>query len=53
MVPADSVDAIELLRRMGFHLGPPVPVQTEAPLQRRAWLDAGDAAFTAPSRALN
>lgn len=53
IVPADSTDAIEVLSRMGFHLGPPLPVQTDAPLQRRAWLEAGDAAFAEASRVVN
>jgi hypothetical protein len=53
IVPADSVDAIEVLSRMGFHLSPPLPIQTDAPLQRRAWLEAGEAAFPDLPRVLN
>ena len=53
MVPADSTEAIEVLSRMGFHLGPPLPFHTDAPLQRRAWLDAGEAEFAISHRVLN
>ena len=53
IVPADSSEAIEILSRMGFHLGPPLPAQADAPLQRRAWLESGDAAFADQSRVLN
>lgn len=53
IIPADSSDAIEVLSRMGFHLGPPLPAQMDAPLQRRAWLDADEAAFADLPRALN
>lgn len=53
IVPADSTDAIEVLSRMGFHLGPPLPVQMDAPLQRRAWLEAGEAAFADLPRVSN
>ncbi|MFO1159478.1 MAG: hypothetical protein U1E60_11615 [Reyranellaceae bacterium] len=51
LVPADSAEAIEVLCRMGFHVGPALPLQTDAPLQRRAWLDAGEVEF-ATSRQL-
>jgi hypothetical protein len=53
IVPADSTDAIEVLSRMGFHLGPPLPAQMDAPLQRRAWLEAGEATFAESSRIVN
>lgn len=53
IVPADSTEAIEVLSRMGFHLGPPLLVQMDSPLQRRAWLEAGEPAFADLPRLLN